>query len=339
MIFKKNKCLVIAEVGQAHDGNLSLAHSYIDAIAKTGANAVKFQTHIAEHESSKYEKFRIKRKYQKDKNRYDYWKRMEFTQHEWLGLYNHAKEKKLTFISSPFSIQAAELLNRIGIKVWKVASGEFYNKPLLDFLVTTKKPILVSTGMSSFKEIDARIKFLKKTAQPKLLFQCTSQYPTSSNNLGLNVIQQFKKRYKIPVGFSDHSGQIASGIAAFVSGAQAIEVHVTLSKNIFNFDLDSSLDMNELSELVKGIRYLEGALAKPSNKDRISNKMKNIKKNFTSSVIIKHDLKKGDKIKFSDLSFRKPGFGFPADQYEKLVGKRVKKNLKSGTYIGLNDFK
>jgi len=338
-MFKNNKCLIIAEVGQAHDGSLSLAHSYIDAVAKTGADAIKFQTHIAKYESSKYEKFRVNRKYQKDKTRYDYWERMEFSEKEWLGLFNHASDQKLIFMSSPFSIEAAQMLNRIGIKIWKVASGEFYNKPLLEFLVSTKKPILLSTGMSSIKEIDEKIKFLKKYSQPKLLFQCTSQYPTDPRDLGINVLDQFKKRYKIPVGFSDHSGQIASGISAYVAGARALEVHVTLSKNIFNFDLDSSLNMNEMSELTKGIRFLESALSNPVDKDKVAKKMSKMKNNFTCSIMLKNDMKKGDMISFTDLSFKKPGLGIPAEQYDKLIGKKLKKDVKASTLIKLNDFK
>lgn len=339
MIFKNNKCFIIAEIGQAHDGSLSLAHSYIDEVAKTGADAIKFQTHIAQHESSKYEKFRIKRKYQKDKSRYDYWKRMEFSKREWKGLFEHAKERKLVFLSSPFSIEAANLLNEIGLKMWKVASGEFYNTPLIEFLVKTKKPILLSTGMSSWKEIDEKVKFLKKYSQPSLIFQCTSQYPTPSKEIGINLIQEMKKRYKIPIGFSDHSGQLSSGIAAYVSGARALEVHVTLSKNIYNFDLDSSLSMNELSELTNGIRFLEGALNNPLDKDFIARKMKKMKSNFTSSVMFKNDMKKGSIIKFSDLSFKKPGSGIPAEKYKLLIGKKLKKDVNHNIMIKLNDFK
>ena len=148
-----------------------------------------------------------------------------------------------------------------------------------------------------------------------------------------------KKRYKIPVGFSDHSGQLSSGIAAYVCGARALEVHVTLSKNIFNFDLDSSLSIDELSDLTNGIRFLEGALNNPLDKDLIAKKMRKMKSNFTCSIMFKNDMKKGDIIKFSDLSFKKPGVGIPAEKYKILIGKKLKKNISSDKLIKLDDFK
>ena len=149
-----NPCLIIGEVAQAHDGSLGLAHAFIDAIANAGADAVKFQTHIANAESSTREPFRVKFS-QQDATRYDYWKRMEFTEEQWRGLADHAHQRGLLFLSSPFSEEAVEMLNQIGMPAWKIASGEVKNPILMERILQTGKPLLLSTGMSSLSEVDA----------------------------------------------------------------------------------------------------------------------------------------------------------------------------------------
>src|SRR5258706_2048327 len=140
-------CLIIAEVAQAHDGSLGLAHAFIDAIAAAGADAVKFQTHIAAAESTPAEPFRVKFSKQ-DASRYEYWKRMEFTEDQWRGLAEHARERGILFVSSPFSIEAVDLLERVGMPMWKIPSGETSNAMLLDRILDTGAPVLLSTWMS-----------------------------------------------------------------------------------------------------------------------------------------------------------------------------------------------
>ena len=146
MINKKIE--IIAEIGQAHEGSLGIAHSYIDALVDAGIKVIKFQTHIAEAESSIYEPFRINFSYE-DKCRFDYWRRMEFSEEEWNGLKSHCDRLGVEFLSSPFSLQAVELLERLDVKRYKVGSGEITNKLLLKRIAETKKPIILSTGMSS----------------------------------------------------------------------------------------------------------------------------------------------------------------------------------------------
>src|ERR1017187_377266 len=149
--FKGNECLIIAEVAQAHDGSLGMAHSFIDTAARTGVDAIKFQTHIADAESTPEEPWRIKFSLQ-DKTRFDYWKRMEFTPDQWQGLKIHAEEKGLIFLSSPFSNKAVEMLEGMGMEAWKIASGELSNLPMIEKIIETKKPVLLSSGMSQVSE-------------------------------------------------------------------------------------------------------------------------------------------------------------------------------------------
>src|SRR5882724_7822406 len=150
-------CLIVAEVAQGHDGSLGLAHAFIDAVANAGADAVKFQTHLAAAESTPGEPWRVKFSPQ-DKSRYDYWKRMEFTEEQWHGLKQHAHERSLQFLSSPFSLEAVDLLARVGVDAWKVASGEIANGSMLERMAATRLPVLLSTGMSPLTEIDEAVK-------------------------------------------------------------------------------------------------------------------------------------------------------------------------------------
>ena len=177
MKFESGRCLVIGEVGQAHDGSLGLAHSFIDVIAGSGADAVKFQTHIAAAESTPSEPWRVKFSRQDD-SRYQYWQRMEFTESQWQGLKDHADEAGLFFLSSPFSLEAVDLLRRVGVSAWKVASGEVTNTMLLDQMIEDGQPVLLSSGMSKMEELSSAVRQIKTKGVPFAVMQCTSAYPT-----------------------------------------------------------------------------------------------------------------------------------------------------------------
>jgi N,N'-diacetyllegionaminate synthase len=168
------RCLIVAEVAQAHEGSLGQAHAFIDAIANAGADAVKFQTHIAAAESTRGEPWRVKFSSQ-DASRYDYWRRMEFTEAQWTELKYHADERNLFFLSSPFSIEAIELLSRIGVWAWKIASGELTNPQALELMAKTGKPFILSTGMSTFAEIDDAVDRIRRTGHPLTVLQCASR--------------------------------------------------------------------------------------------------------------------------------------------------------------------
>ena len=188
---------------------------------------MKFQTHIAAAESTPGEPWRVRFSYQ-DASRYEYWKRMEFTEEQWLGLKRHAEEKGLEFLSSPFSIEAAKMLQRIGVRAWKVASGEISNAPLFDFIIGTRLPMMVSTGMSSIEETDVAVARLQGAGIPVAVTQCTSMYPCPPEKIGLNMIPYYRQRYGCAVGLSDHSGTIFPGLAAAALGIEVLEIHVVL---------------------------------------------------------------------------------------------------------------
>jgi N,N'-diacetyllegionaminate synthase len=328
--------LIIAEIAQAHEGSLGILHSYIDALANTGVNAVKFQTHIADAESSIHEPFRVKFSYV-DQTRYDYWKRMEFTATQWEGIKQHCEEKGLEFISSPFSIKAVELLEELKVKRYKIASGEISNFLLLERIAKTKKPVILSSGMSDFNELQEAVKFFQLRGIDTSVLQCTTMYPTPPEKLGLNVIPVLKERFKCRVGFSDHSGDITACLAARALGADILEFHAVFDRRMFGPDATSSLTIDEIRSLVSKVRYLEKALGHPVDKDDTNNFLEN-KKIFGKSLAVSADLPKGHALRFEDLESKKPaGHGIPASQYESVIGKKLNKDLMKYSFLTADD--
>lgn len=329
-------CFIIADVAQAHDGSLGAAHAYIDAAAKCGIDAIKFQTHIAEAESSVLEPWRTKFSYQ-DETRYDYWKRMEFTIEQWAGLKKHAEDRGLEFLSSPFSIEAVDLLEKIGMKGWKIASGEINNFPMLDRIMCTNKPIIISSGMSTLAEIGEAVNFLNKNKAGLAILQCTTKYPCPAEYIGINNLRLFKERYKCVVGLSDHSGTIFPGLCSVSYGAKIVEEHIVFNKEMFGPDVSSSLTLDEFTQLVAGIRFIETMIANPIEKDALSEHNASLKKIFNKSIFIKNDIQADSIIRIEDLCFKKPGSGIPANDYKKVVGRKASKDLISGNFLKYND--
>ncbi|MGB0525345.1 MAG: N-acetylneuraminate synthase family protein [Flammeovirgaceae bacterium] len=331
-----SKPFIIAELGQAHEGSLGIAHSYIDALATTGVDAVKFQTHIADAESSVHEPFRVKFSYEDDK-RIDYWRRMEFTPEQWVGLKAHCEEKGMEFISSPFSNAAVELLEKLEVKRYKIGSGEVSNFLMLALIAKTKKPIIVSSGMSSFEELDQTIDFLKEKESPISILQCTTAYPTQPHEWGLNVIQELKDRYQVPVGFSDHSGDIFACLAATTLGADLLEFHVVFDKRMFGPDARSSLTIDQTKRLVDGIRQIRSSLDAPIDKTDNS-KYSTLKSIFEKSLAVNKDLPKGTVLTIDDLETKKPkGLGINASEFRDVIGKQLNTDKKKNDFLTNNN--
>ena len=326
------RCLVIGEVAMAHDGSLGLAHAFIDAIARTGADAVKFQTHIAEAEGTPGEPFRVAFSPQ-DPTRRDYWVRTAFTDEQWAGLARHAAEKGLFFLSSPFSVEAADLLRRTGVAAWKVPSGETGNGPLIENLISDGLPILLSTGMSPMAEIDAAVAKVKAAGVPLAVLQCTSAYPCPPEKVGLNLVPVFRERYGCPVGLSDHSGTIYPGLAAAALGAQVLEVHVTLSREMFGPDVVASVTTGELAALVEGTRWIGRMRAAPVDKDLAAEGMASLRQVFTKSVVAARPIPAGTTLDRSMLALKKPGTGIPASRLPDVIGRRVRNGLERDDFI------
>lgn len=328
---------IIAEIGQAHDGSLGILHSYIDALANTGVDILKFQTHIAEAESSKYEPFRVHFSYE-DKTRFDYWERMSFSAEQWAGIKEHCEAVGLEFMSSPFSLAAVELLESLEVKRYKIGSGEISNLLLLERIGRTGKPIILSSGMSSFDELKSAVDFLKPYGNAVSLLQCTTSYPTTAENVGLNVIGELKQLFpENEIGFSDHSGNIYAGLAAVSLGSRLLEFHVTFDKRMFGPDTSSSLTIDEVSQLVQGVRFIERALKNSIDKTDLT-PFAGVKNIFEKSLAVNKTLPKGHLLQAEDLEAKKPsGQGVPARQFKSIVGKALKRELAQYDFLRYED--
>ncbi len=317
------KAFLIAEIAQTHDGSLGLAHAFIDAAADARADAVKFQTHIAAAESTLDEEFRVKFSKQ-DATRYEYWKRMEFMPEQWAGLAAHAAERKIVFLSSAFSLAAVAVLQGIGMPAWKVGSGEVASTDLIGAMAATGKPVLLSSGMSTYTEISAAVQQVRLAKAPVGVFQCTTKYPTPLAEVGLNVIEELRRRFDCPVGLSDHSGRPHPGLAAMARGADMIEVHFALSRSMFGPDVPVSLEPAELRLLADARDAFAKMDAHPVDNDAAAGQLAAMRALFTKSLAPVKAMAKGTVLAANMLTTKKPGTGVPPSELPKIVGRRLK---------------
>lgn len=323
----RDRCVVVAEVAQAHEGSLGMAHAFVDAAARAGADAVKFQTHIAAAESTPVELWRVRFSSQ-DATRYDYWRRMEFSPAGWRELAEHARAAGLLFLSSPFSLAAVGLLEEIGVAAWKVASGELATPGLLAAMARSGLPFLVSTGMSDWAEIDDTVGQVRATGAPFAVLQCTSLYPCPPEKVGLDVLAELRRRHPdAAVGLSDHSGTIYPGLAAATLGIEVLEVHLTLSRQMFGPDVPVSLTGDELRQLVEGVRFIERMRRSPVDKDALAAELAPMRRLFTKSVVAARDLAAGTVVGADDVAFKKPGSGIPAASAATVIGRRLRHDV------------
>lgn len=331
-----NRCKVVAEVAQAHDGSLGTAHAFIDLAAHCGADAVKFQCHIAAEESTPSEPWRIPFSKQ-DARRYDYWRRMEFSEPQWQGLKQHCDEKGLEFWCSPFSVKAVELLSRVGVPVWKVASGEVQSLDLWAAIRETGLPVVASTGMVNWSDIDVIVERVKSAGRDLTLLQCTTAYPSPMDQVGLNVMTEMGQRYGIPVGLSDHSASPTPGIIAAYLGATVVEVHLTMSSFAFGPDVSSSLTPEKLMALVQGVHEAEILRNHPVDKDAWAERAAPMRQLFQKSVVLREARPEGYVLTENDLMAKKPGTGTPASRLPEFVGRTLRRALEADTLIREED--
>ena len=338
-MLKFYKPLIIAEIGLSHDGDIKKALNLIYLSKKYGADIVKFQTHFAIYESTLDEPFRTKVS-DRYKNRYDYWKKTEFSERQWKKIIQFCKKLKITFATSPFSVEAVKIMRSLGCRNWKIGSGEVFSNWIIKEILKKKRDgLIISSGMSTWKDLIKNYKFIKsKKGKNFAMLQCTSEYPNSLKKVGLNVISEMKKKFSCQVGLSDHTGSIYPSIAALSLGAQLIEVHVCVSKRLKGLDINASITFDELKTIRKARDSIFEMRQHPVNKNNLSDKQKRYKKIFGKSIAIKKDLIKGEKICISNLTLKKPGKGFNEKFLNKIVNKTAKKNLSSKRILMKGDF-
>jgi N-acetylneuraminate synthase len=323
--------LIIAEIGSVHDGSFGNAVKLIEAAAAAGAGAAKFQTHIAAAETLRNAPMPS---YFKGEPRFKYFERTGFTRDQWRELKAACDANKVVFLSSPFSLEAVDLLEDVGVGTYKIPSGEVTNIPLLEKIRQTGKPVLLSSGMSDWTELDAAMAALK--GAPVTILQCTSAYPCKPEEVGLNVIGEMAARYKVPVGFSDHTMGYAASFAAAAMGATVIEKHFTYSRLMYGSDAKHSMEPEEFAVFSQGLRDIWKMRASPVDKADAS-AYAEMKRIFQKSVVLQRDKKAGATLTLADLAFKKPGDGIPAARYGEVVGRKLARDAAADHKLSWED--
>ena len=339
IISKNHKPFIIAEMSGNHNGSLSKALKIVDLAAEAGVDAIKLQTFTAETitmKGSRKEFFiKDKKNIWKNNSLYDLYKKAE-TPWEWhKKIFDRAKNKKLIYFSSPFDETAVDFLEKLNVPMYKIASFENNHYPLLKKIAKTGKPVIMSTGLATLDEIKDSVEHLKKNGCKQLaLLKCTSSYPANPTDLNLISIQKLKKIFKCEVGFSDHSLGIGASITAIAYGATIIEKHFTLKK-------DEGLDGFFSSEVKEMKRMREESIISWLSKGKNffgPSKSEKIFKKYRRSIYCLKNIKKGEVFSPLNVKVIRPNLGLHPKYYPSLIGKKSKKNIKSGEPIKKNYF-
>lgn len=336
------KVFVIAEAGVNHNGSVALALRLVDAARAAGADAVKFQTFRAEDVVTPHA---VTADYQRsntgETSQFDMIKKLELDEAAHAKVAQHCREQGVEFFSTPFSEDAVAMLVRLGVKRLKLPSGEITNKPLLECAADTGLPLLMSSGMSTMEEVDRAVGWIaarwKKAGLPPpgaanlTLMHCTSAYPAPADSLNLRAIDTMARHAGLPVGYSDHSEGIEAALAAVAMGATAIEKHLTLDKALPGPDHRASADPVEFAAMVKGIRTVGAMLGDGSKEPQPIER--NTRDVARRSLVVIRDLARGHVLAASDLALRRPGTGIAPDQWERVIGRALARDLPAHTTL------
>ena len=326
---------IILEAGSVHDGSFGNALKLIELASTLGADAIKFQTHIPESESTIDAP---SPSYFRDETRFEYFHRTGFSRDQWHKLKAHADAYSIDFLSSPFSIDAVSLLEDINIPYYKIPSGEVTNLPMLEVVGQTKKPVFLSSGMSNWQELDRAVDTLRKHHNNIVVMQCTSQYPCSYESVGLNILHQMKKRWNVPTGYSDHTKDNYAIFAAVSMGASVVEKHFTFSRDMYGSDAQHSAEPAQIRDLITGIRAIDLMRSHPVDKNDIGpyHDMKNI---FEKSIVSQCFIAKGTVIDDHMLTMKKPGSGLSSYDLDDVLGKTALVDISPDQLIKKNMLK
>jgi N-acetylneuraminate synthase/N,N'-diacetyllegionaminate synthase len=325
--FLTDKTFIIAEAGVNHNGSIKTAEKLISAARKAGASAVKFQTFKTQNLVSQAA---LNVGYQKKTvgagKQFDMIKRLELDEAAHRHLQYYCKQEGILFLSTPFDEESADLLDALKVPIFKLPSGEVTNIPFLKYVARKKRPIILSTGMSTLKEVEIAVKAIKSIPRVALsLLHCVTEYPAPFAELNLRAIQTMQKKFALPVGFSDHSDGILMPCIAVSLGAKIIEKHLTLDRNMKGPDHKASLEPDAFAKMVLSIRQVESALGNgikvpaPCEKQYIAQ--------VRRSVVALRDLKQGEKITAKDIGIKRPGWGIKPQDLNKVIGKSARRTL------------
>ena len=332
LIGNKQPVFIIAEVGINHNGSYQIAKKLVDVAKQAGADCVKFQTHITEKEMIKTN---ITPGKISKKTLWSIIKNCELTEKDEFKISQYCKDKKIIFLSTPFSIEAVDRLEKIRMPAYKIGSGELTNIPFLKYIAKIRKPVILSTGMSEMNEIKSAVSLFKNHKVPLALLQTTSVYPSDYGDINLGVIVQYSKIFNVPVGISDHSIGIYTALGAVAKGASIVEKHITLDKKMPGPDQRLSLEPIELKELVKGCRAVKLALG---NSKKILKKELPVLRFARESVVAKTKIRKYEIFSEKNLTTKRPNTGqIPAKNFYKILGKKAKKDIPESKQLSYSD--
>lgn len=336
-IGEKSPSFIIAEAGVNHNGNIKLAKKLIDKAKEAGVDAIKFQTFKTEDivtkqaSQAKYQAKNIGKK----ESQYEMLKRLELSEKDFIELKKYCDGKKIIFLSTPHTEQAIDFLDAL-VPAYKVGSGDLTNLPFLEKMARKNKPIILSTGMAILAEIKEAVKVIKNQNNNKIIIlHCTTNYPCPLEEVNLRAMETIKKEFNLLTGYSDHTKGINVSLVAVGLGACLIEKHFTLDKNLPGPDHKASLEPAELKKLVEEIRNIEKAMGNGIKKPNKSEE--EIKKVARKSVVAKVNIKKGEKITKEMLIIKRPGTGIEPKHLNKLINRKVKKNIKQDSLIKFQD--
>lgn len=327
-ISNNSKTIFIAEAAVEHLGSLNVAKQMAKTAKKYGADIIKYQMHLPEKEMLK--------------NKIKFWggsldeilENYNLSVDDHRSLIKYCDKIGIQYLCTPFCPEAVKVLNKLGVKAFKTGSGEMLNLPLIDEIVKTKKPLILSTGMSTINEVNFIVNYLKKKNAIFMIMNCTSVYPCPPNLVNLNLINEYKKNFNILVGHSDHTPEIWTSLGAVAHGANVIEKHFTLRKELEGPDYQVSIEPNEMQMMIWASKKIRLALGK---KKKIHNKEKKVRSWAHHSIVAKVNIKKGKILSEKNTTVKRPGGGIPAYNYYNLIGKKLKKNIKKNSQIKYKD--
>ncbi|KYH30156.1 MULTISPECIES: N-acetylneuraminate synthase [Clostridium] len=331
-----NPCFIIAEGGVNHNGDINLAKKMVDKAVEAGADAIKFQTFKSEKLVTKYAAMA---KYQKDNmgiedSQFSMLKKLELSYDEFADLKEYCDMKGIIFMSTPFDFESADFLNSIGMEAFKISSGDLTNIPMLEHIAKFNKPIILSSGMAVLGEIEDAVMALRNLGLEDIaVLHCTSNYPAPLDSVNLKAMNTIKNTFKVVGGYSDHTNGITIPIAAAALGADIIEKHFTLDKNMEGPDHKASLEPHELKRMVEEVRKVEISMG--TGIKMFTRSEMDTMKVARKSIVASRDIKRGEIIQIKDLDYKRPGNGLSPKYYKELVGKRAKVDIKRDEQINL----
>lgn len=329
--------LIIAEAGVNHNGSIKMAKQLIDVATEAGADIVKFQTFKAGKLVSKtarqaeYQKANLKNM---DDSQYNMLKRLELDEAMHIELIDYCQQKGITFLSTGFDEESVDMLDRLGVPFYKIPSGEITNKPYLQHIARKLKPVVISTGMADLNEIKEALDVLTGEGLDLSMItvlHCNTEYPTPMEDVNLKAMLTIKETFKVKVGYSDHTKGIEVAIAAVAMGAEVIEKHFTLDRNLPGPDHKASLEPDELKAMVSAIRNIELALG-----DGVKKASKSEIKNITivrKSIVAIKEIKKGEIFSTQNIAAKRPGNGISPMRWDEIIGEKAIKEFKPDDLI------